>query len=511
MTKNALLAIDQGTTSSRAILFSPEGNILALEQKELVLHYPQKGWVEQDANDIWRDTLQVCRKVVEAARGKGIKIAGIGITNQRETTVLWDRKTGKPVYNAIVWQDRRTADYCAALKAQGHERLITEKTGLLLDPYFSATKIAWILDNVPGARQRAEAGDLAFGTVDSWLLWNLAGGAHATDATNASRTMLFNIVEQKWDDNLLKLLKIPAALLPEVKDNVSMFGRVQKDLLGEEYVIGGMAGDQQAALIGQACFEPGMVKSTYGTGCFALMNIGPVFKASQNRLLTTQAYRFGGKSTYAVEGSIFVAGAVVQWLRDGLGLFAAAAASEAMATSVPDNNGVYFVPAFTGLGAPYWDPEARAMIMGMTRESTAAHIARAALEAQGYQTLDLMAAMEGDSGKKPDVIRADGGLVANEFVCRFLADVLQTPIEVPRVTETTAWGAACLAGLQAGLFKGPEDIARQWAAHQRYEPQMKDRQRDALYEGWKNAVAMVRYGADLQRKSAAPAPALDPG
>ena len=485
-----LLAIDQGTTSSRAILFSASGEILSLAQKELKLHYPEKGWVEQNPEDIWNDTLSAAKKVITETDASAI--AGIGITNQRETTVIWDRKTGKPVYNAIVWQDRRTADLCAELKAAGHEDLIVRKTGLLLDPYFSGTKIAWILDNVKGARAKAESGELAFGTIDSFLLWRLTcGKVHATDATNASRTMLFNIVEQKWDEELLKLLNIPASLLPEVKDNVADFGRTQKDLLGREYIIGGMAGDQQAALIGQACFEHGMVKSTYGTGCFALMNIGEEFKKSQNRLLTTIAYRLNGKTTYAVEGSIFVAGAAVQWLRDGMKLFKDAKNSETLATSVDDNNGVYFVPAFTGLGAPYWRPDAKAIITGLTRETTAAHIIRAALEAQGFQTLDLMAAMEGDSGKKPAIIRADGGLVANQFVCQFLADMLDTPIELPKVTETTAWGAACLAGLHTGVFSGLKDISKAWKPHQNYKPVMDAKTRKNLYKGWKEAIALL--------------------
>ncbi|HBR67964.1 MAG TPA: glycerol kinase, partial [Rhodospirillaceae bacterium] len=390
-----LLAIDQGTTSSRAIIFSPEGDILAVRQKELKLHYPQSGWVEQNPDDILADTLWACEGVL----GEVGDVAAIGITNQRETTIIWDRDSGKPVYNAIVWQDRRTADLCASLKAKGHEDMVSGKTGLLLDPYFSATKIAWILDNVDGARAKAKAGKLAFGTVDTFLLWHLTGGkVHATDATNASRTMLYNIVEQRWDEELLRLFNIPQSILPEVKDNVADFGSAA--LAGRNVRIGGMAGDQQAALIGQACFEHGMVKSTYGTGCFALMNIGGAFKRSQNRLLTTIGYRLDGKTTYAVEGSIFVAGAAIQWLRDGLGVFASAKESEALALSVPDNGGVYFVPAFTGLGAPYWRPEARAIICGLGRESTRAHITRAALEAQGYQTLDLMDAMRRDSGRE---------------------------------------------------------------------------------------------------------------
>ncbi len=485
MTKN-LLAVDQGTTSSRAIVFSPEGDIIAVRQKELTLHCPQSGWVEQNPDDIWNDTLWACREVLEEAGD----VAGIGITNQRETTVIWDRESGEAVYNAIVWQDRRTADLCAQLKEQGHEDMVAGKTGLLLDPYFSATKIAWILDNVDGAREKAEGGKLAFGTIDTFLLWHFTGGKeHATDATNASRTMLYNIVEQKWDEELLELFNIPGALLPEVKDNTADFGSTE--LFGKTLTIGGMAGDQQAALIGQACCEHGMVKSTYGTGCFALMNIGGEFKKSQNRLLTTIGYRLNGKTTYAVEGSIFIAGAALQWLRDGLGIFEDAKESEALATSVDDNGGVYFVPAFTGLGAPYWNPDARAQISGLGRESTKAHITRAALEAQGYQTLDLMDAMRGDSGKEPAVIRADGGLVANEFVCQFLADMLDKPVEVPKVAETTAWGAAALAGIQAGVFDGLEDVAKRWKADRRYEPQMDAAERERLYQGWKNAVGML--------------------
>ncbi len=483
-----LLAIDQGTTSSRAILFSDKGEILALRQKELTLHYPQRGWVEQDPEDIWEDTLWACRSVLEETGEKNI--AAIGITNQRETTIIWDRKTGKPIYNAIVWQDRRTADRCTRLKEQGHEKVITEKTGLLIDPYFSATKIAWILDHVPGARARAEQGALAFGTIDCFLLWRLtAGQVHATDASNAARTMLFNIQSQEWDKELLALLDIPAALLPEVKDNAADFG--QTTLLQQPLMIGGMAGDQQAALIGQACFEEGMIKSTYGTGCFALMNIGTHFKRSQNRLLTTIGYRLNGQVTYVLEGSIFIAGAALQWLRDGLGLFTNAAESEALALSVADNNGVYFVPAFTGLGAPYWQPAARGLITGLGRESTAAHLTRAALEAQGYQTRDLMDAMCRDSGVDPSFIRIDGGLVANEFVCQFLADMLDKPIAIPQVTECTAWGAAALAGLQAGVFNGLSDIASHWSAARRYAPQMDATQRAALYEGWKNAIQKV--------------------
>jgi glycerol kinase len=489
-----ILAIDQGTTSSRAILFSQAGDVLAVEQKELTLFHPHKGWVEQEPEAIWADTRECCQRVLQAvASNAGIKSpAVIGITNQRETTIVWDRKTGEPLYNAIVWQDRRTADYCEMLKAQGYESEITRKTGLLLDPYFSATKIAWILDNVPGARTRAEAGELAFGTVDCYLLWKLTeGNVHATDITNASRTMLYNIVAQQWDSELLSLFNIPASLLPEVKDNIASFGVTSSTALGVEIPIGGMAGDQQAALIGQGCFSPGMVKSTYGTGCFALMNIGSIFRPSKNRLLTTVAYRLNGQITYAIEGSIFVAGAAVQWLRDGLGLVADAVESEVMATSVTDSNEVYFVPAFTGLGAPYWCPNARAMIAGLSRESNGAHIVRAALEAQGYQTLDLMDAMQADSEHKPDVIRADGGLMRNQFVCQFLADILAIRVELPKVIETTAWGAAVLAGVQYGLFGSVDDVAQSWKAEQCYEPKMDESERKRLYAGWCNAVSML--------------------
>ncbi len=487
--EKTLLSIDQGTTSSRAILFSYDGDILDVQQKELELHYPHKGWVEQNPDDIWNDTQECCTKILQKCESVP---AAIGITNQRETTIIWDRETGEAVYNAIVWQDRRTADYCAELKQQGHEGTVSAKTGLLLDPYFSATKIAWILDNVDGVRARAENGELAFGTVDSYLLWKLTKGAvHATDITNASRTMLYNVVDQKWDKELLELFNVPESLLPEVKDNIAEFGVSDAEILGKEIVVGGMAGDQQAALIGQGCFEAGMVKSTYGTGCFALMNIGGEFKQSENRLLTTVAYRVDGKITYAVEGSIFVAGAAIQWLRDGLDLFEDAGESEALATSVPDNNEVYFVPAFTGLGAPYWRPDARATITGMSRESTKAHVVRAALEAQAYQTLDLMAAMEKDGGYAAEILRADGGLVANEFMCQFLADMLQRRVEVPKVVETTAWGAAVLAGVHVGVFSDLGAVGVGWRSERRYEPQRSVEECEALYSGWRKAVNML--------------------
>lgn len=484
-----LLAIDQGTTSSRAILFSSTGAINAVRQKELTLHYPHKGWVEQDAEDIWNDTLWACEALAAEEEG-GKHIAAIGITNQRETTILWDRETGAPVYNAIVWQDRRTADYCAQLKDEGHEDTVRNKTGLLLDPYFSATKIKWVLDNVDGAREKAEAGKLAFGTVDSFLLWRLTDGkVHATDATNASRTMIFNIRDQQWDQELLKLFDIPESLLPEVHDNCYDYGTAM--INGQAIPIGGIAGDQQAALIGQACFTEGMVKSTYGTGCFALMNIGSEFKKSENKLLTTVAYRFNGKTTYAIEGAIFVAGAAIQWLRDNLGFFENSAESEKLATSVPDNNDVFFIPAFTGLGAPHWDPHARAAITGLSRESTKAHITRAALEAQAYQTNDLMNAFREDSGHDIQTIRIDGGLVANKFMCGFLADILNCPAEVPEVTETTALGAAYLAGLQAGVFKGLDDIQKAWQQAEEYTPSMEEGPRQELVSKWKKEVERV--------------------
>ncbi len=482
----SLLAIDQGTTSSRAIVFSRDGKTLSVHQKELRLYYPEGGWVEQDARDIWRDTLETARACLKEYPD----VAGIGITNQRETTIIWDRATGEPVYNAIVWQDRRTATMCQRLRDAGHESVVREKTGLLIDSYFSATKIAWILEHVPGARQRAEEGELAFGTVDCWLLWNLTGGrVHATDATNASRTMLYNIVTHEWDADLLAIFNIPASLLPVVKENIADFGTTAENIFPRRYTIGGMAGDQQAALIGQACFEPGLVKSTYGTGCFALMNIGNEFRTPQTRLLTTLAYKIGGKSSYAVEGSIFVAGAAIQWLRDKAGFFTDAAASEALATSVPDTQGVYFVPAFTGLGAPYWDAEARGAILGLTRETGQAHITRAALEAQAYQTLDLMKDMIKDGRTDPAVIRVDGGLVANGFMCQFLSDMLDRPIEVPACTETTALGAAYLAGLQAGVYEDLGDISAAWSLAKRYEPQPNEREKK--YAGWKVAVGRV--------------------
>lgn len=482
----SILAIDQGTTSSRAIVFSGDATIKDVRQKELSLTCPNKGWVEQDAEDIWQDTLWACDELIE----QHSDIKAIGITNQRETTIIWNRKTGKPIYNAIVWQDRRTADVCKGLREDGHEDVIREKTGLLLDPYFSATKISWILDHVKGARDMAEAGDLAFGTVDSFLIYRLTGGhVHATDATNASRTMLYDIVKGQWDKDLCEMFNVPMSLLPEVKDNISDFG--DSIALKKCLPICGVVGDQQAALIGQACFEKGMIKSTYGTGCFALMNIGQTFKASDHKLLTTVAYSINGQVTYALEGSIFVAGAVVQWLRDNLGLFEDTKETEDMARAVDDCNGVYFVPAFTGLGAPYWNPQARAAILGLTRESDKNHIVRAALEAQAFQTHDLMDAMEQDSGSESKIIRVDGGLVNNGFLCQHLADILDVQIDRPEIVETTALGAAFLAGIGVGLYRDLEDVSSRWALAQSFTPQMSDDARDEALAGWAHSVRCV--------------------
>ncbi len=490
-----VLAIDQGTTSSRAIVFDRQGKIVATSQREFEQHYPQSGWVEHDAEVIWTDTVDVSREAIERAGLEASAIGAIGITNQRETVVLWDRSTGEPVHRAIVWQDRRTAEFCRKLKADGNEPLVQERTGLLLDPYFSATKLAWLLDHVAGAREAAARGDLAFGTIDSFLLWRLTGGkVHATDATNASRTMLFNIHEQDWDDDLLTLLDIPRAILPEVKDCSTLFGTTPAELFGKPLPITGIAGDQQAATVGQACFQPGMLKSTYGTGCFALLNTGETAVSSTNRLLTTTAYRLNGKPTYAIEGSIFVAGAAVQWLRDGLKLIEQAGDTEAIARRTDDTGGVYLVPAFVGLGAPYWDPEARGALMGLTRDSGIDQVVRATLESVAYQTRDLMMAMDGDiQGEgRPSAVRVDGGMVANDWICQFLADVLDLPVERPKVIETTALGAAYLAGLETGLYSSMDAITEAWQVDRRFEPAMTDTERKRLYDGWLDAVRRVR-------------------
>jgi len=490
-----LLSIDQGTTSSRAMLFDQNGRACFTAQQEFTQHFPKDGWVEHDAEEIWTTTLGVVREALQKAAADEREIAAIGITNQRETTVVWDRVSGEPVYNAIVWQDRRTADFCEILRRQGQEAAVTAKTGLLLDPYFSGTKINWILENVDGARVRAEKGELAFGTIDSFLIWRLTGGkAHATDATNASRTLMFNIHQQAWDSELLEMLSIPESLLPEVLDCAADFGTTSKALLDSEIPIAGVAGDQQAALIGQACFEPGMIKSTYGTGCFMVLNTGTQALVSNNKLLTTVAYRLNGETTYALEGSIFVAGAAVQWLRDGLGIIDSAHQTEEMAASLESNNGVYMVPAFTGLGAPHWDPEARGAIFGITRDTGPAELVRATLESICYQTFDLLEAKRRD-GLTPTRLRVDGGMVQNNWLCQFLADVLGIIVERPQQTETTALGAAYLAGLQVGIFSSIDDIATRWQADQEFDPAMKNNARNLLLADWHEAVIKVRTNA----------------
>ncbi len=490
---SAILAIDQGTSSSRAMLFDRDGRPLAQAQREFEQHFPQSGWVEHDPEDIWRDTVAVAKQALaEAGLGAG-EVASIGIANQRETTLIWDRATGQAIHKAIVWQDRRTAALCDRLKDEGHEPAIQAKTGLLIDAYFSASKIAWLLDNVAGARARAERGELAFGTIDCFLLWRLTGGSvHATDATNASRTMIFDIQRQAWDPELLTLFDIPAAILPEVRDSDAAFGATPAEMFGAPIPIHGVAGDQQAAAIGQACFEAGMVKSTYGTGCFALMNTGPKAVASRNRLLTTIAYRLSGATTYALEGSIFIAGAAVQWLRDGLKVIGSAAETEALAKAADPGQAVYLVPAFTGLGAPYWDPHARGAIFGLTRSSGPAELARAALEAVCYQTRDLLRAMEADGAAALETLRVDGGMVANDWLLQRLADTLGVAVERPVVTETTALGAACLAGLENGFFGGLDGFAQTWQCAARFEPGMSADERETRYAGWLDAVRRVR-------------------
>jgi len=487
-----ILAIDQGTTSSRAIVFDLNGRAIATAQQEFRQIFPADGWVEHDPEEIWQTTQQVCRQAIAQAEQRSGEVSCIGITNQRETTVLWERSSGKPIGNAIVWQDRRTANQCAKLKETGHEKLVTAKTGLLLDPYFSATKLAWLLDQDGELRRRAERGELAFGTIDSFLLWRLTGGrSHATDITNAARTLLFNIHSQQWDDELLELFRIPPALLPEVLDCAAAFGNTAHGLFERSLPIGGIAGDQQAATIGQACFHQGMVKSTYGTGCFALLNTGQQPVSSKNRLLTTIAYRVNGETTYALEGSIFVAGAAVQWLRDNLQLVKSAAETEVLARSLSNNRGVYLVPAFTGLGAPHWDPHARGAIFGLTRDSGIAEIARATLESVCYQTSDLLRAMTADGGMQLAELRVDGGMVANDWLLQFLADLLNLPVQRPQITETTALGAAFLAGLQQGLFSSFAEVEKIWQQQAEFKPRMTATEREQLLSGWQKALARV--------------------
>ncbi len=486
-----ILAIDQGTTSSRAILFDAGLQVISSAQEEFPQHYPHSGWVEHDASDLWSTVAGTARAAIEKAGITAREIAGIGITNQRETTLVWDRATGQPIYNAIVWQDRRTAQMCEALAEAGHAPLFTSRTGLLLDPYFSATKVKWILDTVEGARARAMRGELVFGTVDTYLIWKLtAGQVHATDATNAARTMLYDIGTGRWDADICEILGIPMSMLPEVRDCAADFGMTRADLFGREIPILGVAGDQQAATVGQACFSPGMMKSTYGTGCFALLNTGVDRVPSKNRLLTTIAYQLNGKPTYALEGSIFIAGAVVQWLRDGLKMIREAKETQPLAELADAAQGVVLVPAFTGLGAPYWRPDCRGAIFGLTRNSGPAELARAALESVGYQTRDLLEAMRADWGTAAQgVLRVDGGMTASDWTMQFLSDILGAPVDRPMVTETTALGVAFLAAMQAGLCGGPEDFAKSWALDRRFNPGMDTATRDAKYSRWGRAVA----------------------
>jgi glycerol kinase len=489
-----VLAIDQGTTSSRAIVFRGDISIAASAQAEFPQHFPASGWVEHEPEDIWTSTVKVCREALEKAGLKAKDIAAIGITNQRETTVVWDRATGQAVHRAIVWQDRRTADICAKLKSEGHEPMISARTGLIIDPYFSGTKVAWILDHVPGARERAARGELLFGTVDCYLLWRLTGGkVHATDATNASRTLLFNIHTGEWDDNLLKLLRVPRSMLPEVKDSSARFGDSDESLFGGAIAISGIAGDQQAATIGQACFEPGMIKSTYGTGCFALLNTGATPVVSKNKLLTTIAYQLGGKRTYALEGSIFVAGSAVQWLRDGLGIIKQASETGPLADKSDSMQSVYLVPAFVGLGAPYWNPRVRGALFGLTRNTGSAELAHAALESVCYQTFDLREAMRADwpGGKAANVLRVDGGMTASDWTMQRLADLLDAPVDRPMIQETTALGAAYLAGLQAGVYPEPAKFADNWRLEHRFKPAMSAATRERKLAGWARAVRGV--------------------
>lgn len=494
MEKKYVLALDQGTTSSRAILFNKEGEVVSVAQKEFTQHFPKPGWVEHNAQEIWGSILAVVAQVLEGTNTSPKEIASIGITNQRETAVVWDKNTGKPVYNAIVWQSRQTADICEELKSQGHNDLFRDKTGLLIDAYFSGTKVKWILDNVEGAREKAERGDLLFGTIDTWLLWKMTGGqAHVTDYSNASRTLMYNIYDLKWDEELLDILGVPAAMLPEVKSSSEVYGHtIDYHFFGESIPIAGIAGDQQAALFGQACFETGMAKNTYGTGCFMLMNTGDKAVRSEHGLLTTLAWGIDGKVQYALEGSIFVAGSAVQWLRDGLQLIRTSPESEELAERVTSSEGVYVVPAFVGLGTPYWDSEARGAVFGLTRGTKKEHFVRATLESLAYQTRDVLTAMEADSGIELKKLRVDGGAVKNNFLMQFQADILGVPVERPEINETTALGAAYLAGLATGFWEGPEAIANKWKVEKDFDSEMKEDEREDLYKGWKKAVEAAR-------------------
>ena len=493
MAKQYILALDQGTTSSRAIVFDKKGEIISTAQKEFKQIYPKAGWVEHDGNEIWSTQAGVAAEAITSAGLNGTNIAGIGITNQRETTLIWDRKTGKPVYNAIVWQDRRTSDYCDQLKKEGLIEKFQDKTGLILDSYFSGTKIKWILDNVDGVRERAENGELAFGTMDTWLVWNFTRGKHhITDVTNASRTMIYNIHDLDWDRELLEILDIPESLLPEVKPSSKIYGKTKTTIFASEVPIAGIAGDQQAALFGQRCIESGMVKNTYGTGCFMVMNTGDKPIKSKNNLLTTIAWEVDGKVEYALEGSIFIAGAVVQWLRDELGLIRKSADIEKLAASVDDNDGVYLVPAFAGLGAPHWNQHARGTIVGLTRGTNSGHIARAALEGIAYQALDVLKSMEADSGIEIRELRVDGGATANNLLMQFQADVLQAPVVRPKILETTALGAAYLAGLAVGYWEDADEIKEQWQVDRQFDSEMAVEKADELISGWNRALKAAK-------------------
>ena len=490
MANSYVLAIDQGTTSTRALVFDQSKNIIASAQKEFPQHYPQSGWVEHDPEDIWTSVLETCQTALKKAKVKAADVVALGITNQRETTLIWNRATGAPIYNAIVWQDRRTAEICAQLREDDYEKTFRRKTGLLLDPYFSGTKAAWILDHVPGARKRAENGELAFGTVDTFLLWRLTGGkSHATDATNASRTLMFDIHRGEWSKKLCKILNVPRELLPDVKDCASEFGTTLPEFFGAAIPVRGIAGDQHAAMIGQACFKPGMMKSTYGTGCFALLNTGEDAVDSKNRLLTTIAYQLNGERTYALEGSIFIAGAAVQWLRDGLKIIGKAGESGALAEQADAGQNVILVPAFVGLGAPYWDADCRGALFGLTRGTTNREIAKAALEAVCFQTRDLLEAMKRDwDGNSKTVLRVDGGMSASDWTMQALSDILGVSVDRPILLETTALGAAYLAGYQSGLYEKPEKFAKDWSLERRFTPMMGDHERKTKYAAWKEAV-----------------------